>query len=122
MVLFMHRAVVNVQSPIDLVESKKVQSLTISDWLGAHCTDSLSPVGEKIDWLKANGTWPSGGTWFFSEVDTAEQAAFLVEGCDGCQEMLQALEVCLTFDCDEGASSVASGFAPASCDKLSIRS
>src|ERR1700719_2458172 len=64
---------------------------------------------------------PLVGARFLSQVDTTQQAAFLVEGFDRFEETLQPFEVFLAFDCDEGLRSLGSGFAPALSDALSIR-
>src|SRR5882762_4668262 len=63
---------------------------------------------------------PSVAARFLSQVDATQQPAFLVEGLDRCEEALQAFEVFLAFDCDEGRCSLGSGFAPAPGDALSI--
>jgi hypothetical protein len=59
---------------------------------------------------------------FLRQVDATEQAAFLVEGFDGCEETLQTFEVFLAFDCDQRVRSFASGFTPTPGDALGIRS
>ena len=63
---------------------------------------------------------PSVAARFLSQVDAAQQAPFLVDGFYRCEEALQAFEVFLAFDCDEGRCSLGSGFAPAPGDVLSI--
>src|SRR6266481_5500210 len=81
--------------------------------LGERCASAL--------FMASHCAVPLIGARFLSQIDTTQQAAFLVEGFDRCQEALQAFEVFLAFDCGERLRSLGSGFAPATSDALSIR-
>src|SRR5438105_15593714 len=64
----------------------------------------------------------SVGGRFLGQVVAAEESACFVEGFDRCEETLQAREVFLAFDRDQGVRSFETGLAPAPGDLLSIRS
>jgi hypothetical protein len=62
------------------LESKKVQSLHNQPLAGADCADPL---------MASRCAGPLVGARFLSQVDTTQQAAFLVEGFDRYEETLQ---------------------------------
>jgi hypothetical protein len=64
---------------------------------GAECSDPF---------MASRRAGPLVGARFLSQVDTTQQAAFLVEGFDRYEETLQPFEVLLAFDCDQGLGSL----------------